>query len=120
MRFNDQLSTSVPQSFPSYPPSRPPTSILKKSSTVLSQDISNPLSVQTHDKASEELRKRNKNTQDGIYRVKKVHLLETNDRENQPPSVTFNLPPVKSSAKANQSISKSEKLFFSRLFNRKK
>jgi hypothetical protein len=53
------------------------------------------------------LRKHNKNAKDGTYRVKKT----------QPSTVSFNLPP---STKASQSILRSERLFFSQLFNRKK
>jgi hypothetical protein len=60
------------------------------------------------------LRKRNKDTKDGIYRVKKVHLLEKSDpNEHASAAVSFNLPPPPSSArtKASQSIFRSEKLF---------
>ncbi|CAF1298561.1 unnamed protein product [Adineta ricciae] len=93
------------------PPSNPsaPISILKKTSTGLSRDASNPFSEQAHEKMVEELRKRDKNLQDGTYRVKKVHLLEKNDPPPEPRTVTFRLP----TSKANQSIQRSEKLFSS-------
>jgi hypothetical protein len=82
--------------------------------------MSNPLSEQTHNKVLEELRKRNKNTKDGVYRVKKVHLLEKNDLEPRPPPVLLTRPSRPPSSKASQSILRSEKLLFSDLFNRKK
>ncbi|UJR30352.1 hypothetical protein I4U23_017887 [Adineta vaga] len=105
----DQFQSSSVHSNPSVQ-----TSILKKSSTVLSQETTNPLSEQTHDQVVEELRKRNKDFKDGTYRVKKVHLLEKSDLQPPPPpppllKVTFNLPPTK----ASQSITRSEKLFSS-------
>ncbi len=123
--MNDQLRSSTTQSFPSHPPLPPPPlpprpSILKNSSTVLSQDLSNPISEQTHNKVLEELRKRNKNTKDGVYRVKKVHVIEKTDPEPHPSAVSFSRPPRPPSSKASQSILRSEKLFFSELFNRKK
>lgn len=80
---------------------------MKKTSTGLSRDASNPFSEQTHEQIVEELRKRN--LQDGTYRVKKVHLLEKNDPPRQPSTVTFRLP----TSKASQSIHRSEKLFSS-------
>lgn len=104
---------------PSYPV-QSPVSILKNSSTVLSREISNPLSEQTHDTILEELRKSNKNIKDGTYRIKKVHILEKNIPENHPPPAKFDLPPSYPPTKAKQSISRSERLFFSQLFNRKK
>jgi hypothetical protein len=73
--------------------------------------MSNPLSTQTHDKVLEELRKQNKNTKDGTYRVKKIHLLEKSELENQPSTVSFNIPQTPST-KASQSILRSERLFF--------
>ncbi|CAF2037194.1 unnamed protein product [Rotaria magnacalcarata] len=116
--YNVQQYPSLQQPNPYYPPLPPPprTSILKKPSTVLSQDAYNPLSARTHDQMLEELRKRNSNIDDGVYRVKKVHLLEKSDRENYAPRVSFNLP----SSKATQSISRSEKLLSSELFDEKK
>ncbi|CAF3504291.1 unnamed protein product [Rotaria sp. Silwood1] len=108
VRFNDQPDSSVNQSVPYYPPPPPPTSILKKPSTVLPQENYNPLSIQTHDEVLEELRKRNNNTNDGVYRVKKVHIIEKDDRENQPINVSFNPSP----SKASQSILRSERLLF--------
>ncbi|CAF2473024.1 unnamed protein product [Rotaria sp. Silwood2] len=108
VQLNDQQYPSVNQSLPYYPPPPPPTSILKKPSTVLSQEKYNPLSIQTHDEVLEELRKRNNNTKNGMYRVKKVHILEKDDRENQPLTVPYSLP----SSKASQSILRSEKLLF--------
>ncbi|CAF0793063.1 unnamed protein product [Adineta steineri] len=104
--YGDQPVQSYPTSA-SLPLS--PTSILKKSSTVLSQDVSNPLSEQTHHKVLEQLRKHNKNTKDGIYRVKKIHLVEKNE---QPSTVTNNLPTTTTTTKASQSILRSKKLFF--------
>ncbi|CAF0763301.1 unnamed protein product [Rotaria sordida] len=110
IQFNDQQRPSLNQSLPNYPSLPPPprTSILKKPSTVLSQEKYNPLSIQTHDEVLEELRKRNNNTNDGMYRVKKVHILEKDDHGNQPLTLSFNLP----SSKASQSILRSEKLLF--------
>ena len=96
----------------------PPTSILKNSSTVLtSQDGSNPLSERTHDQIVEELRQRNKNSKDGTYRIRKVHLLEKNDPNQPPPTVSFNL--GQRPNRASQSISRSERLFSGRSFKQK-
>lgn len=103
---------------PSHPPARQPPSILKNSSTVLtSQDRSNPLSERTHDRALEELRQQNKDSKDGLFRIKKVHLLEKNDPKHPPPAVPFSVPPQRK--KASQSISRSERLFSSRSFKQK-
>jgi hypothetical protein len=107
--INDQPRPSPVQPAPSYRP--PPTSILKKPSTGLPQDVSNPLSEQTHDQVLEELRKRDKNVKDGTYRVKKVHLLEKGDLNEPSSTVSFNLPPTTPRTKASQSILRSEKLF---------
>lgn len=105
----------------SHPPARQPPSILKNSSTVLaSQDRSNPLSERTYDRTLEELRQQNKDSKDGLFRTKKVHLLEKNDPKHPPPAMPFSSAPPPPGKKASQSISRSERLFSSRSFKQRK
>ena len=122
--MNNPPHSSTIQSFPPNPPpprmQQPRPSILKHPSTAFAPDISNPLSEQTHNRVLDELRRQNPNTKDGIYRVKKVHLLEKTDSEPRQAPVPYTRPVRRPSSKASQSILRSEKLLFSGLFNRKK
>lgn len=119
--YHHHPSMSDPSSFLPHQSQPMPPSILKNSSTAFSQDMSNPLSHQTHDRILEELRRHQFDDNDGTYRIKKVHVLEKNDPAYQPPTVRFNLPPSTRSpySKASQSIWRSERLLSSRVFNRK-